>query len=146
MKPADLWPKLCGLGKEREDWKHHVANQTLQMYTKFFSHFKLIKTEIRSRLSNKGLNSIMRIKMNNLSTVDFNTKYSSQCINYWYNIKERRLGLTKRKKYAPRNSIRTFKNVDVQGSLTDLYVLKMFLIFSKNGRISWGFLVNFLRK
>ena len=21
MKPADLWPKLCRLGKEREDWK-----------------------------------------------------------------------------------------------------------------------------
>ena len=46
----------------------------------------------------------MRIKMNNLSVVDFNTKYSSQCIDYWYNIKERRLGQTKRKKYAPRNS------------------------------------------
>ena len=42
--------------------------------------------------------------MNNLSVVDFNTKYSSQCIDYWYNIKERRLGQTKRKKYAPRNS------------------------------------------
>ena len=46
----------------------------------------------------------MRIKMNNLSVVDFNTKYSSQCIDYWYNIKEQRLGQTKRKKYTPRNS------------------------------------------
>ena len=42
--------------------------------------------------------------MNNLSVVDFNTKYSSQCINYWYNIKEQRLGQTKRKKYVPINS------------------------------------------
>ena len=42
--------------------------------------------------------------MNNLSVVDFNTKYSSQCINYWYNIKERRFGQTKRKKYARRSS------------------------------------------
>ena len=46
----------------------------------------------------------MRIQMDNLSVVDFNTKYSSQCIDYWYNIKERDLRQTKRKKYAPRNS------------------------------------------
>ena len=46
----------------------------------------------------------MRIKMNKLSLVDFNTKYSSQCIDYWYNIKEWQLGQTKRKRYAPRNS------------------------------------------
>ena len=112
VKPADLWPKLCRLGKEREDWKPIMllielcrctpfSNATLE---RFFSHFKFIKTEIRSRLSNKSLNSVMRIKMNNLSIVDFNTKYSSQCIDYWYNIKERRLGQTKRKKYAPRDS------------------------------------------
>ena len=46
----------------------------------------------------------MRIKMNNLSVVDFNTKYSLHCINYWYNIEKLRLGQTKRKKYALRNS------------------------------------------
>ena len=104
VKPADLWSKLCGLGKEREDWKPIMlptelcrctpfSNATLE---RFLSHFKLIKTEIRSRLSNKNLNSIMRINMNNLSTVDFNTTYSLQCINYWYNIKEQRLGQTKK--------------------------------------------------
>ena len=38
-------------------------------------------------MSNKSLNSAMIIKMNNLSVVDFNTKYSSHCIDYWYNIK-----------------------------------------------------------
>ena len=55
------------------------------------------------RFFNKNLNSIMRIKMNNLSVADFNTKYFLQCIDCWCNIKER-LGKTKRKKYAPRNS------------------------------------------
>ena len=89
VKPADLWPKLW-LGKEREDWKPIMllielcrctpfSNATLE---RFFSHFKFIKTEIRPRLSNKSLNSIMRIKMNKLFVVDFNTKYSSQCIDY----------------------------------------------------------------
>ena len=74
VKPADLWPKLCRLGKEREDWKSIMllielcrcttfSNATLE---KFFSHFKFIKIEIRPRLSNKSLNSIMRIKMKNL--------------------------------------------------------------------------------
>ena len=44
----------------------------------------------------------MRIKMNSLSVVDVNARYSSQCIDYWYNVKDD--GQTKRKKYAPRNS------------------------------------------
>ena len=91
MKPADLWPKLCKLGKEREDWKPILlliklcrctpfSNATLE---RFFSHFKFIKTEKRSILSIKSLNSIRKIKMNKLPVVDFNTKYSLQCINYW---------------------------------------------------------------
>ena len=112
VKPADLWPKLCRLGKERENWKPIIlliklcrcipfSNATLE---RFFSHFKFSKTEIRSRLSKKSLNWMMRIKINNLSIVDFNTKYSSQCIDYWYNIKEQRLGQTKTEMYAPRNS------------------------------------------
>ena len=95
VKPANLLPKLCRLGKEREDWKPILllielsrctpfSNATLEMFS---CHFELIKTEIRSRMSNKSLNSAMIIKMNNLSVVDFNTKYSSHCIDYWYNIK-----------------------------------------------------------
>ena len=74
VKPADFWPKLWRLGKEREDWKSIMllielsrctpfSNITLE---RFFSHFKFIKIEIRSRLSNKNLNSIMRIKLKNL--------------------------------------------------------------------------------
>ena len=46
----------------------------------------------------------MRIKISNISAVDFNTKYSSQYMDYWHIIKEWGLGKTKRKMYAPRNS------------------------------------------
>ena len=45
----------------------------------------------------------MRIKINNLSVADFNTNYSSQCIDYWYNIKERVRGQTETEKHASRN-------------------------------------------
>ena len=44
--------------------------------------------------------------MNNLFVADFNTKYSWQYIDYWYNIKEWGLGQTNRKKYASRNSLK----------------------------------------
>ena len=83
LTSADLWPKLCRLGKEREDWKPIMLLIKLSRCTPFsnatlerlklerFDHFKLIKTERCSRLSDKSLNSITRIKMKNLSTVDF---------------------------------------------------------------------------
>ena len=59
----------------------------------------------------------MRIKMNHLSVVDFNTKYFLQCIDYWYN-KERRLRQTKRKKYAPRNSTKRKRSTFNVNNLT----------------------------
>ena len=90
VKPADLWPKLRRLGKEREDWKSIIllielcrctpfSNATLEM---FFSHFKFIKTEVRPRLSNKSSNSIMRIKMKNL--LIFNMSFFC---DIWYQSK-----------------------------------------------------------
>ena len=115
VKPTDLLPKLCILRKEREDWKPIMLLIELFRSTifsdaileRFFSHLKLIKTDINSRLSSKSLNSIIRIEMKNLSVVDFNTlKYSLQCIDYWNNIKERRLGQTKRKSMDQETQLR----------------------------------------
>ena len=84
VKTADLWHKLCRLGKEREEWKPIMLLIELFRCPPFsnaapersFSHFKFIKTGIRSRLSNKSLNSIMKIKMNNLSRGYFRLKVS----------------------------------------------------------------------
>ena len=81
VKPAVLWPELCRLGKERKDWKSIMlliklcrctpfSNATLE---RFFSHFKSIKTDVRSRLSNNE-NSIMRIKMKNVLLI-FNMSF-----------------------------------------------------------------------
>ena len=73
------------------------SNATL---ARFFSHLKVVKTELRSRLS--GVNSLMRIPMKGLTTADFNKDYSSQCVSHWYESKAHRIGQKKRKKYEAR--------------------------------------------
>ena len=83
------WSKICSLGKDRESWYDIMilielclctpfSNATLE---RFFSHFKLVKTELRSRLSSESLNSLMRIRMKGLSITDFDKDYSSQCVS-----------------------------------------------------------------
>ena len=64
---------------------------------------KVVKTEIRLRLSSESLNSVMRIRMKGLSTAEFKENYSNDCIDYWYNhilgastsSKERNMRITK---------------------------------------------------
>ena len=49
---------------------------------RFFSHFKVVKTQLRSKLSAKSLNSIMRIRMKGLSLEEFNQDYASICADF----------------------------------------------------------------
>ena len=92
IKPMSLWSKICTLGKDKESWHDIIilielflctlfSNATLE---RFFSHLKLVKMELRSRLSSESLNSLMRICMKGLPITDFNKDYSSQCVSLWY--------------------------------------------------------------
>ena len=108
--PMKLWSKLCMLGKDKESWKDIIflielclctpfSNATLE---RFFIHLKVVKTELRSKLSSESLNSIMRIRMKGVSLADFNEKYAALCTEFWYNSKSRRLNQRKRKTYSER--------------------------------------------
>ena len=96
--PMKLWSKLCKLGKEKESWKDILLLIELCLYTpfsnatleRFFSHLKVVKTELRSKLTSISLNSIMRIRMRGVSIAEFSEKYAALCTEFWYNSKSRR--------------------------------------------------------
>ena len=83
IKPMNLWSKICLGNKEKEPWHDIVllvelclctpfSNATLK---RFFSHLKVVKTEIRLRLSSESLNSVMRIRRKGLSITRFKENY-----------------------------------------------------------------------
>ena len=107
-EPIKLWSKLLIIGKNNEHWKNIMlllelclctpfSNATLE---RFFSHLKVVKTQLRSKLSAERLNSIMRIRMKGLNLEEFNQDYGCKCADFWYNSKARRLNQCKRKKYT----------------------------------------------
>ena len=105
IKPMNLWSKICLGNKEKESWHYIIllvelclctpfSNATLE---RFFSHLKVVKTEIRSILSSESLNSVMRIRMKGLLISEFKENYSNGCVDYWYNSRSRLLNQQKRK-------------------------------------------------
>ena len=85
-----LWRKLLIIGKNNEHWKDIMlllelflctpfSNATLE---RFFSHLKVVKTQLRSKLSAESLNSIMRIRMKGLSLEEFKQYYASKCAEF----------------------------------------------------------------
>ena len=93
IKPMNLWSKICLGNKEKQSWHDIIllvelclctpfSNATLE---RFFSHLKVVKTEIRSRLSSESLNSVIRIRMKGLSITEFQENYSNDCFDYRYN-------------------------------------------------------------
>ena len=77
------------------------SNATLE---RFFSHLKVVKTELRLRLLSESLNSLMRIRMKGLSITDFNKDYLSQCVSHWYGSKACQIGQKKQTKYKARKT------------------------------------------
>ena len=111
-KLMKLWIKLLIIGKNNEHWKNIMlllqlclcalfSNATLQ---RFFSHLKVVKTQLRSKLSAESLNSIMRIRMKGLSSEEFNQDYACKCADFWYISKAGHLNQCKRKEYIERKS------------------------------------------
>ena len=104
-KLMKLWSKLVIINKSNEDWEDIMlllelclcslfSNATLE---RFFSHLKVVKTQLRSKLSTECLNSIMRIRMKGLSLEEFKKRYASKCADFWYNSKACPLNQFKRK-------------------------------------------------
>ena len=109
-KPLLLWGKLAKLGEEKPDWRGILliielclcapfSNATLE---RFFSHMNIVKSEERNRLSSKSLNAILRVRMSDFTVVKFNSLHVNECVDFWYNTKDRRLNQKKRKCYQKR--------------------------------------------
>ena len=64
----------------------------------------------------------MRIRAKGLSITEFKENYSSDCVDYWYNSKSRRLNQRKKKKYEYRKATKkqqlNFKISDLESDYT----------------------------
>ena len=112
VNPMDVWAKLAKIGCTKTNWNGAMlvselclcapfSNATLE---RFFSHMNIVKTDVRSRLSSKSLNSTLRIRMTNLPLAEFDSRYVNECVDYWYDDKERRINQGQRKSYKERES------------------------------------------
>ena len=57
----------------------------------------IVKSDIKSRLSNRSLNSILSIRMKNLPLTEFTKTHMNACADFWYRTKNRRINQRKRK-------------------------------------------------
>ena len=107
----NLWFKICLGNKEKESWHDIILLSCVYAFhfqtphsRAFSSHLKVVKTEIKLRLSSESLNSVMIIFMKGLSITKFKENYLNDCIDYWYNSKSWHLNQEKRKKYEDREA------------------------------------------
>ena len=105
--PVKLWGKIHELGKEKESWKPALIFIKLCLCSpfsnatpeRFFSHVNFVRSDIRSRLSNQSLNSILRICMKNLLLTEFSKIHMNTCVDFWYRSKNCRINQRKQKGY-----------------------------------------------
>ena len=71
---------------------------------RFFNQLKIVKTDQRTTLSDKSLNSILRIKLWGNSVTEFNNMYSDGVLMHWHNQKSGRIHQKRRKEYRKRKS------------------------------------------
>ena len=96
IKPKNLWSKIClENNNKKESWHDIILLVELCLCTpfsnatfeRFFSHLKVVKIEIRLRLSSESLNFIMRIHMKGLLITEWKENYLNDCVDCQYNSK-----------------------------------------------------------
>ena len=115
INPIEFWSKILSLADEHIFWKPTTliieiclcAPLSIASLERLFSKMNLIKTNLRNRLTNDSLNSILRVNISGLSLQIFQDKHLEKCVNYWFNAKNRRLSQRKRKLYKKRESQKT---------------------------------------
>ena len=126
---TELWHKVLLASKDRDEWLGvsliseiclctPSSNATLE---RFFNYLKIAKTDQRTRLSATSLNSVLRIKMRQLShTLFHDDEYADKVLSHWYNEKDRRVNQKKRKPYKKRvTSTKSREQFDVSGFTCD---------------------------
>ena len=115
INPIEFWSKILSLADEHIFWKPTTLIIEIGLCAPFcntslerlFSQMNLIKTTLRNRLTNDSLNSISRINISGLSLQSFHDEHLEKCVNYWFNVKNRRLSQRKCKLYKKRESKKT---------------------------------------
>ena len=101
----ELWSKLMIIGKNKPSWKGasliveiclcaSFSNATLE---RFFSPMNIIKFKTRNRLSQSSLNAVLCIHTFSMPLAEFSQTSVEDCVTYWYNAKELRLGQQNKK-------------------------------------------------
>ena len=54
---------------------------------RMFSQLKIIKTKLRTKMTQAFLNSLVRIRYNGPPSSEYFAEYSSEIINHWRNLK-----------------------------------------------------------
>ena len=79
-----------------------------------YSHMIIIKSETRNQLSQSILNAVLRIHMFSMPLPKFSQTYVEDCVTYWCNAKECRLGQQKHKRYSKRKlTLKKHKTFDI---------------------------------
>ena len=121
--PIELRSKLTIIGKNKPNWKGIVeiclsvpfSNTILEH---FFSHMNIIKYETRNRLSQSSLNAVLC--MFSMPLTKFSQPYMEDCVTYWYNAKEYRLGKRKCKAYSKwKSTLKKCKTFDIRQFLSE---------------------------
>ena len=109
--PTIFFPKIS---------KYHTENQHFPCTGKYYashplySHMIIIKSKTRNRLSQSSLNAVLRICMFSMPLAKFSQTYVEDCVTYWCNAKECRLGQRKRKRYSKRKlTLKKHKTFDI---------------------------------
>ena len=130
IKPMNLWSKLCLVNKEKESGHYILLLVELCLCTpfldstseRFFSHLKVVKTEIRSKKSSESLNSVLRIRTKGLSITGLKRKLLKWLRWSLDNSMSRRLNQHKRKNYEERKATKkqrpNFKISDLKSDYT----------------------------
>ena len=121
--PIELWNKVLIQCEDKPEWRGIAllieiclctpcSNATLE---RFFSQLKIVKTEQRTALSSSSLNSILRIKLRQISARDFHKEFANKIALRWYNSKSRRIHQKDRKSYKKRkSSVKTRNELNVE--------------------------------
>ena len=110
-----------------------------------YSHMIIIKSETGNQLSQSSLNAVLRICMFSMPLAKFSQTYVEDCVTYWCNAKECRLGQQKRKKYSKRKlTLKKHKTFDILSFClkVQVKVLKVIVYLVKQ-IMNFGSFINF---
>ena len=126
---SDFWPMLRQIN-EHDRFKDifllselcfcaPYSNATVE---RFFNYMKVVKSDWRSRLGEKNLEALLRIKVEGPTLRDFEKEHCKRAVNLWWDAKQRRVQQGKRKIYAKREHGKEHKRLKFSNEFIDSFL------------------------